>query len=69
MHLCIFLRQKDGSYRRIDEEQTQRAHTAENLRSLLFGVGFTDVGIFGGSRMEAPREGEQRWHIAAIKPL
>ena len=69
MHLCIFLRQKDGSYRRIDEEQTQRAHTAENLRSLLFGAGFTDVGIFGGSRMEAPREGEQRWHIAAIKPL
>ena len=69
MHLCIFLRQKDGTYRRIDEEQTQRAHTAENLRSLLFGAGFAHVRVFGNSRMEAPREGEQRWHIAAIKPV
>lgn len=68
MHLCIFLRQKDGSYRRIDEEQRQRAHTAENLRTLLHGAGFTDVRVYGNSRMESPRENEQRWHIAAIKP-
>lgn len=68
MHLCIFLRQKDGSYRRIDEEQRQRAHTAENLRTLLHGAGFTSVRVYGNSRMESPRENEQRWHIAAIKP-
>ena len=68
MHLCIFCRQKDGSYRRIDEEQRQRAHTQENLRALLHGVGYTDVRIYGNSRLEAPRADEQRWHIAAIKP-
>ena len=68
MHLCIFVRQKDGSYRRIDEVQRQRAHTVENLRSLLHGAGFTNVRVFGNSRMEAPREGEQRWHIVAVKP-
>lgn len=69
MHLCIFLRQKDGSYRRIDEEQRQRAHTAENLCTLLRGARFTQIRVFGGGRMESPRENEQRWHIAAMKPL
>ena len=68
MHLCIFIRQKDGSYRRIDEEQRQKGHTIEELTALLHGVGFTQVRVFGNSRMEAPREGEQRWHIAAMKP-
>lgn len=68
MHLCIFVRQKDGSYRRIDEEQTQRAHTIEGLTTLLHGVGFVNVAVFGNSRMEPPRQGEQRWHFAAMKP-
>ena len=68
MHLCIFIRQKDGSYRRIDEEQRQRAHTIQSLTALLTAAGFTNVHVFGNSRMEAPREGEQRWHIAAMKP-
>lgn len=68
MHLCIFIRQKDGSYRRIDEEQRQRGHTIEGLTALLHGVGFRNVRVFGNSRMEAPREGEQRWHFAAVKP-
>nr|MBR4280480.1 class I SAM-dependent methyltransferase [Clostridia bacterium] len=68
MHLCIFVRQKDGSYRRIDEEQRQRAHTIQSLTGLLTAAGFTNIRAFGNSRMEAPREGEQRWHIAAMKP-
>ncbi len=68
MHLCIFIRQKDGTYRRIDEEQRQRGHTIEGLTALLHGVGFTNVHVFGNSRMESPREGEQRWHFAAMKP-
>ncbi|MBQ8200865.1 MAG: class I SAM-dependent methyltransferase [Clostridia bacterium] len=68
MHLCIFIRQKDGSYRRIDEEQTQRAHTIENLTALMRGAGFTNIMVFGNSRLEAPRDREQRWHFAAMKP-
>lgn len=68
MHLCIFIRQKDGTYRRIDEEQRQRGHTIQGLTSLLTAAGFVNVRAFGNSRMESPREGEQRWHIAAMKP-
>ena len=69
MHLCIFVKQEDGSYRRIDEEQKQRAHSMQSLTALLQQAGFDRVMVFGNGRMEPPREGEHRWHIAAIKRL
>jgi hypothetical protein len=68
MNLCFFLREKDGRYRRIDETQKQKAHTAERLTALLESCGFTDVRLYGNSRLEAPRDKEQRWHFAARKP-
>ena len=68
MAWCFFLKEKDGRYRRIDEEQKQRAHTRENLTALLQSCGFTDVHVYGNSRMESPREKEQRWHFTARKP-
>lgn len=69
MHLCIFVKQEDGSYRRIDEEQTQRAYAMQELTNLLHQAGFDRVMAFGNGRMEQPREGEHRWHFAAIKRL
>lgn len=68
MALCFFLREKDGRYRRIDETQKQKAHSAERLTALLESCGFTDVRLYGNSRLEAPRDKEQRWHFAARKP-
>ncbi len=68
MNLCFFLREKDGRYRRIDETQKQKAHQADKLAALLESCGFTDVRMYGNSRLEAPREREQRWHFAARKP-
>ena len=68
MALCFFLKEKDGRYRRIDEEQKQRAHTREGLTALLTSCGFTDVHVYGNSRMESPRDKEQRWHFTARRP-
>ena len=68
MALCFFLREKDGRYRRIDEEQKQRAHTRESLTALLHSCGFTDVHVYGNSRLAAPRDKEQRWHFTARRP-
>ena len=68
MNLCFFLREKDGRYRRIDETQKQKAHSAERLTALLESCGFTDVRLYGNSRLEQPRDKEQRWHFAARKP-
>lgn len=66
MHLCIFVKQEDGSYRRIDEEQKQRAHTIESLTRLLHQAGFDQVLVYGNSGLEPPRDREQRWHFAAL---
>ncbi len=69
MALCFFLKEKDGRYRRIDETQKQKAHTRETLTALLQGCGFADVHVYGNSRMESPRDKEQRWHFTARRPL
>jgi len=67
MHLCIFVKEKDGTYRRIDEEQRQRAHTIESLTNQLYRAGFDRVLVYGNSSMEPPRDKEQRWHFAALR--
>ena len=67
MHLTIFLRQADGLYKRIEEEQRQRGHRAEELVDLLHQTGFDRVMVFGNDKLEQPKPEEQRWHIAAIK--
>ncbi len=69
MALCFFLKEKDGRYRRIDEAQKQKAHEAETLKVLLSNAGFTDVHVYGNSRMETPRDKEQRWHLVARRPV
>jgi len=38
------------------------------LMTLLAGCGYQQVRVFGNSRLEPPREREQRWHFAAMKP-
>ncbi len=67
MHLCFFIRQEDGSYKRIDEEQKQKAHTIPRLEALLHQAGFDRVMVFGDGRFEPARENEMRWHFAAIR--
>ena len=67
MHLCIFVRQEDGLYRRIDEEQKQKAHDAGHLIALMREAGFDRVMVYANGRMERPADNEQRWHFAAIK--
>ncbi len=69
MHLCIFIKDEDGRYRRVDEEQKQRAYTVDKLTTLLHQAGFDRVMVYGNGRMNAPRADEQRWHFAAIKRL
>ena len=59
---------KNRSYRRFDETQKQRAHEKATLTALLESCGFADIRVYGNSRMEAPRDKEQRWHFVAHKP-
>jgi SAM-dependent methyltransferase len=68
LHLCIFIREEDGRYRRLDEEQTQRAWTREELTGALEHTGFRDIAFHGDRRTAPPRSDEKRWHVTAVKP-
>ncbi len=67
MHLCIFVREQDGRYRRMDEEQRQRAWTARELTEALTQAGFSDIVFYGNSRLHAPAPNEERWHVSCVK--
>lgn len=68
MDIAFFLRDADGRYERFDEEQLQRAHTAEELKEWLGAAGFEDVRLYGDRTFDAPQPGEKRMHITARKP-
>lgn len=67
MSLSIFVRRPDGAYDRLEEQQTQRAHSRAELRAWLKEAGFSQVRFFGRQRMTPPRSGDERWHVTAIK--
>jgi len=68
LRLSIFVRQGDGRYQRLEERQRQRAYTKEELTEYLSRAGFTNVRFFGDRTRRAPRPGEERWHIVALRP-
>ena len=68
MALSIFVRDQDGRYVRLEEEQTQRAHTMEELRSYLEDAGFAHVRFYGDRTLRAPAAGISRWHGTAVRP-
>ena len=68
MRLTVFEKRPDGAFARFAEEQRQRAHSREELTLWLKEAGFCDIHFYGRLRMNAPRAGDDRWHIAARKP-
>lgn len=68
MRLSIFVGDTDGRYQRLEETQTQRAHTLEELTKYLAEAGFADIRAYGKLALRAPWPGDERWHIRAIRP-
>lgn len=68
LSLSLFVRRPDGAYDRLEERQTQRAHTRQELRVWLKEAGFTDIQFYGRLRTTPPRTGDDRWHVTARKP-
>ena len=65
-YLSVFSEQGDGSYRRTDEEQTERCYSREELTEALLRAGFRDIEFFGDTDFGAPNEKTERWYIKAI---
>ena len=68
LSLSLFVRRPDGAYDRLEERQTQRAHTKKELKEGLLGAGFTDPRFYGRLRLTPPRTGDDRWHVTAVRP-
>ena len=66
--LSLFVRRADGAYDRLEERQTQRAHTRAELKKWLVDAGFESIRFFGRLRLSPPRAQDDRWHVAALKP-
>ena len=66
--LSIFRKRADGAFDRLEEAQTQRAHTIAELRGWLEAAGFVQVQVFGNRRLTAPRQNDERLHFCARKP-
>ena len=69
MALSIFHKRPDGAFDRVEEMQTQRAHTLEEMTGWLQETGFEKVQAFGNMRLTQPRQNDERLHICALKPL
>ena len=54
-------------YRRIDERQHQRAWEQQELKEILWHAGFRAVSLYGDYSLNAAREDNHRWHIAATR--
>lgn len=64
-YLSIFEQQKNGSYLRYDEEQTERCYSREELTDALTRAGFGDISFFGDFNFNAPDERTERYFVVA----
>ena len=69
LDLCFFVREKDGRYRRLVEHQQQRAWDEKILKETLWHAGFRAVSFYGDFTLNPAGEGNQRWHVAATRPV
>ncbi|MBE5788137.1 MAG: class I SAM-dependent methyltransferase [Clostridiales bacterium] len=68
LDLCFFLKEPDGRYRRMEEHQTQRAWSQQELKDGLWKAGFRTVSLYSNMTLRPATEEDQRWHIAATRP-
>jgi ubiquinone/menaquinone biosynthesis C-methylase UbiE len=69
LSLSIFEKLPTGAYRRIDEDQVQKAWTREQITRALEEAGFEGVACYGNFGFVAPEENAQRLFFTARKPI
>lgn len=67
MDITFFVRQEDGLYRRFTETHRQRAHSVEEIKTLLAQAGFEQIHVYGDRTFEAPGPEELRIHFTAVR--
>lgn len=69
-HLCtfylsVFSETQEGTYTRVDEEQTERCYTEEELRQALDAAGFDVCAVYGDTDFHTPTPTTERLHVVA----
>ncbi len=64
-YLSVFEEQENGSYRRADEEQTERCYSQKELLAALDKAGFDLCGIFSDFDFSPVTETTERWYVVA----
>ncbi len=67
MFLTLFVQQRNGTYRRDEEEHVLTAFDKETLTALLAGNGFTDIKAYGFNTTEAAKDADERWQFVALR--
>jgi len=67
MRLSLFIRQKDGSYKKHTEEHIQKAHTVDKITGLLSQSGFGSIRVYGSDEGETEGPGGKRVYFTAVK--
>jgi ubiquinone/menaquinone biosynthesis C-methylase UbiE len=67
MRLAFFTPNGSGAYKRFDERHVQRAHTQEELTSLLTKTGFDEIAAYDAFSKDAQKKDSERIQFVARK--
>ena len=68
MTLVFFVKEKDGRYRRMEENQMQKAWELQELKNALLIMGFRGICAYGDGNLNPAKDTDLRWHICASRP-
>ncbi|MDP4132387.1 MAG: methyltransferase domain-containing protein [Bacillota bacterium] len=66
-NLTFFIEEKNGHYTRLDESQTERAWSVDEIQDLLIKAGFKEIEVFGDKTLMKPSDKEERIFFTARK--
>ena len=64
-YLSVFTEEADGRFSRVDEIQTERCFSEDELKRALSACGFETLAFFGDYDFSEPKPDCERWYIVA----
>ncbi|MBQ3017926.1 MAG: class I SAM-dependent methyltransferase [Clostridia bacterium] len=64
-YLSIFEENKNGTYSRFDEVQTEKCYERKQIEALLKKCGFELLCVYGDTNMKAPEDTDEKWYFVS----
>ena len=62
-YLSIFSENKDGTYERNDEVQTEKCYTRRQIENALIDTGFEILGVYGDFNHTPAKDDDEKWYF------